>query len=918
VFLLAMPAFSSRAAASSTSGSNVKTITAGVLEFDQYCYKDKNGDYRGFDVEYAEKVGQYMNCRVKIVAFDSIKKACTALNSGKIQMLVDFIKTDERQSEFTFTNNSLINISSSVYVRNDYYKVQYNKWSDLNNKKVGVAKDSAVYVLFKKSCESYGVNPVYVEFENASQIDKALAKGKIDAAATETMTPGGFKSVLHFAPVDSYMMLKKGNTTLKNEIDGAVDNLVTDNPNYARNLYNKYFKVSTSTGVALNSAEKAYIKSHPSAKVAIIKSAAPFTYYKNGKAKGVLPSYYKILGKKTGIDFKMVPYDSYTGALAAVKSGKADILGYYFGDIVLSTGEGLTITDPYTTLNCVMVTQKGNRKIAKSAAVTTRSKGILKVLVAGNGISLKSYGSVEDCYSALEDNNVDSIICTVPAATWLINQHGNSRIAMSSMSGINIDMCGALNENDTMLRTIINRAAATSGEDMTRIITQLTAERDGNLQTLIETMPIKWLILFLAILIALIVLLVIAMLGLSRRQHENEALEKERTEAKHREMQVAADQAANEEKNRFFSTIGHDMRTPLNAIIGYSTLAQEKNTSDDVREDLEKINTSGKLLLDLINDTLVISKLNSGKMELKLSHVNIDDMIEEVLVPVREFADSKDIELTVLNETKNCNLLMDRLNVQKIILNLLTNAIKYTGEGGHVKFSITDRGSEEAYADIKFVIEDDGIGIDPKFMRNLFEPFAQADSSGKAGGTGLGLSIVKRLVDMMNGTVKCDSTEGKGSKFTVQLRFDIVAAADAHESVHETASIEKLIGKKILLCEDNEINRELACELLKSRGMTVITAANGKLGVEAFESSKQGEISAILMDIRMPVMNGYDAAKTIHSLDREDAHDIPIIPLTAEAFEDDMEKCSAAGMIGHLSKPMDPEKLYKALSVVIK
>jgi len=902
--------------------SSVKTIKAGVLEFDQYCYKDKNGNYRGFDVEYAEKIGQYMNCRIKIVPFDSINKANSALKAGRIQMLVDFIKTDERKAEFTFTGNSLINISNSVYVRNNYDKIEYNNWSDLNNKRIGVVKDSAVRLLFKERCEAHDIQPVFVEFDNTSQIDKALEKGKIDGAATETITPAGFKPVLHFAPIDSYMMVKKGNTVLKNEIDGAVDNLITDNPDYARNLYNKYFKASSGSGVALSNNEKAYVKSHPAAKVAIISSAAPFSYYKKGRAKGIMPSYYKILGKKIGINFKMVKYDSYKDALNAVRTGKADVLGYYFGDIVLSSDEGLAITDPYESLNCVMVTQKGNEKAAvKSAAVTTRTKDILEVLLAENhdNIKLKSYGSINDCYSALDNGKAGSIICTVPAATWLVNQHGNNRISMSAMTGINIDLCGAMSEDKSMLRTIINKGAAASGEDISRIIIQTTAERDGNLQTLIETMPAKWMILFLSVLIALILWLTIAMLSLRRRQRENEALEKERAAARQREMQVAADKSANEEKNRFFSTIGHDMRTPLNAIIGYSTLAQDKNTSEDVKDDLKKICTSGKLLLELINDTLVISRLNSGKTELKMSNVNIDEVIEEVMVPVREFARAKDIELKVSNEAGNSTLLMDRLNIQKILLNLLTNAIKYTAEGGHVKLTVTDSISENIYSDTRFVIEDDGIGIDPEFMKKLFEPFAQADSDGKAGGTGLGLSIVKRLVDIMGGKIRCDSTKGKGTKFTVYLRFRIADDAVAGErNEQEHVSFEDLRGKKILLCEDNNINRDLACELLQRQGMEVTAAVNGKLAVEAFKASRIGEFAAILMDIRMPVMDGYEASKTIHSLDREDAPDIPIIPLTAEAFDDDMEKCREAGMTGYLSKPMDAEKLYEAIAKAIK
>jgi len=381
-----------------------------------------------------------------------------------------------------------------------------------------------------------------------------------------------------------------------------------------------------------------------------------------------------------------------------------------------------------------------------------------------------------------------------------------------------------------------------------------------------------------------------------------------------RETAVAA-------KDKFFSDISHDMRTPLNAVIGFSTLAlRPQATAQEKDSCLAKIQTSGKLLLDLINDTLSISKMDNGKLELHKAPVSLEEIGTSIMGPIGAIAAQKDVIL-ILDESgcRHRMLLADKLSVQKIFLNLLNNAVKFTPAGGRVWITVKDEPAGAKDAALTVEIRDEGIGIGREFLPRIFEPFAQEGREGYKGtGTGLGLSIVKRLVDLMDGTITVASEVGRGTAFTVRLplkessvRIENGPAETKHGAVQD------LSGKKVLLCEDNELNREIASALLKDLGIETSEAENGQIGVELFTASKPREYAAILMDLRMPVMDGYTATRAIRALPRPDAKIIPIIAMTADAYPEDVGKCLSAGMNSHLAKPIDPDALRCTLGKFI-
>jgi CheY-like chemotaxis protein len=357
------------------------------------------------------------------------------------------------------------------------------------------------------------------------------------------------------------------------------------------------------------------------------------------------------------------------------------------------------------------------------------------------------------------------------------------------------------------------------------------------------------------------------------------------------------------------------MRTPLNAVIGFSDLAEDEDDPGRRNEYIAKIRTSGQLLNSLIDDTLTLSKANSGKFELHPEPIATEKVGKVIIETIRFAAEKKNITLSVDKSGYRPSVIFaDKLYLQKLFLNILSNAVKYTSPGGHVWIVIWDEPKDSGDPTLCFSIRDDGIGISAEFLPHIFEPFSQEKRPGyESVGTGLGLSIVKQLVDLMGGTIEVHSEIDIGTEFIVRLQFREASGGPA--KTEETISLPAadLNGRRILLCEDNELNREIAVTLLTKHDMIVETAANGQEGVRMFLASEQGAFDAILMDLRMPVMDGITAAKTIRELDRKDARTVPIIAMTADAFADDVQRCLAAGMNGHLAKPIDPKKLFQTL-----
>ena len=383
---------------------------------------------------------------------------------------------------------------------------------------------------------------------------------------------------------------------------------------------------------------------------------------------------------------------------------------------------------------------------------------------------------------------------------------------------------------------------------------------------------------------------------------------------------LATARKANESKSDFIANVSHDMRTPLNAILGYDRLALEAD-SDEVRLDyLRKIGEAGSTLLTLINDTLDLQKIENGVTKLHLQPVNCQTITAGILTAVQPMMDAKQIHFAFDNINSICaTIRADAVRVEEIFINLLSNAVKFTPVDGKILLLMECEKETKRELRLKLTVRDTGVGISPAFISKIYEPFTQerTETTVGIGGSGLGLSIVKRLIDLMHGRIEVQSELGKGTTFTVYLSFNKVKNCIEEA---QTVSVDptQLKGKTVLLCEDNEMNREIATAILEQSGMSVIPAANGEEGVSRFIESGSGTISAVLMDIRMPVMDGYAASRAIRVSNHPEARTIPIIALSADAYTDDVKKAQACGMNRHLSKPIDRKLLLRTLQVEIQ
>lgn len=390
----------------------------------------------------------------------------------------------------------------------------------------------------------------------------------------------------------------------------------------------------------------------------------------------------------------------------------------------------------------------------------------------------------------------------------------------------------------------------------------------------------------------------------------------EEEEKKREQLQKAVEEAqkANQAKSDFLSRMSHDMRTPMNGIIGLSNLAMDMDSVSELKEYMLKINASGEQLLGLINDTLDVSRIENGKLSYHPEYIAAEKLLMEVVASTQIIADQKGVHFSVQKEGfRQTRIYTDVVKITKIFINLLSNAVKFTPHGGNVIFFLKRLGEEDGKAHYLISVKDDGIGMSKEFQKHMFEPFQQerTDYSTNVTGTGLGTTIVKSLVDFLGGRIEVESELEKGTEVKVWIDFQL--AGEEMQNIQEK-EIKPVKGiHRILLAEDHPINAEIAEKLLQKENYIVELARNGRECADMFRESDIGYYEFILMDIRMPVMDGIEATKLIRTYGREDARTIPIIAMTANAYTEDVQKCLEVGMNGHLAKPIKPEKLYEAL-----
>jgi signal transduction histidine kinase len=900
-----------------------ETIAFGILPCAGYAQQDSQGIWSGVDVETIENIAQRASLTIDLVPFYSYSEMETGMAAGTIDVGSDTSKTDEREKKYLFSAYEQGNTSPALFTRLDEDRFTYGDIDQLKTMTIGYEVGSVAVDKFKAYCQDYDFTPTMKSYDSRTQLYQALDNKEVDAVTSGESYLPGYQTLLKFSPQSYYFVFNSDRTDLKKKVDAAMAQIYVENPLYEEDLLKRYGLLDSNTSVALTKEEKKYVADHPSSQVAVLAGDEPYYSKVKNADKGVLPDYYKSLSSVLGMSFTFKVYETQKEAIASLNDGSSQILGMYSNSLPYAYKDSLRLTRSYTTVSTVMITRAGFEISAiKTIALKERSKdAVLQNLgkMNTNDITYVTAPTAAQCFERLKKKTADAVIIGQPSASYLVNQTNSSAYSISPLATTSLELDGAVAMDNSILCSLLNKGIQKTTYAVNGIIASNTLSETTFL-TSVARLPTGLIVGVGLLLFALVVGLTVTLVLLIKRQKEKVSVMAQAAQNEQEQIRIEEEAKTSEAKNQFFSDISHDMRTPLNAVIGFSSLAKNPNLTVEEKDAyLEKIQSSGNLLLDLINDTLTMSKLNSGKYVLTPKPIDTNRVLEAVLVPIQEASKEKGITLTVTNTARKRMILADEMNLRKIYLNLMTNAVKYTPKGGHIVIRQEDDPVGAKNPALVLVIQDDGIGMSEDFQRHMYEPFSQEKRPGyDAEGTGLGLSIVKQIVDLMGGTIAVKSVKNQGTTFT--LRFVFEPAPEALPKKASSASLENddsLSGRKILLCEDNSLNQEIAVALLAKGKMQVTTAKNGQEGLEAFKASKPHEYSAILMDVRMPVMDGLEATKAIRQLSRPDALSIPILAMTADAFEEDIQKCLDAGMNGHIAKPVQPQVLYSELRRVL-
>lgn len=900
-----------------------RTIKVGVLNNTTYAYQDEDGVWRGRDVECMIAIAEKAGFNLKFIDSSDDPDFMGSLDKGTYDILTDIVQTQERKEKYLFTDEAIGSGINSISVRDEDSRWDYGNIEQVSKMKIGVLSTYANNKDFRDWCTKHEITPNIIEYSNLTQMLQALSNKEIDGAVHSTPfdeeNRTKYRTIMTFLPEPYYFVFRGSDVELKNAVDEALAQILSANPDYLVDLKNKYDTQFEFNNLPFSSSESEYIAAHPILKVAVIANDEPYyTSNSKGAVTGIIPDYYDLIAKKMGCEFQYVEYTNSQEATNAVSKGEVDILGMFRSGLITAYQNGISLTDRISSITHILLIKAGkNSTDINIIAMKERSLDGIRDAVTKEypNAQLKEYVTAADCYTAMQNGEADAALMGMPSASWVINQVNSNGYSVIPISNVVSEVCAGVRSDNQTLCSIMNKCIAATKGSFSGIVTKDTLT-DNDWQAVISRIPPTLIIATVSILLFLVIGLVWAMINLRKRQKERAALQNEQAEMKLQKIQVESMRANAEARNQFFANISHDMRTPLNAIMGFLNLAKKDSlTSSQRNEYLDKAEQSSSLLLDLINDTLTVSKMSSGKMVLHKEVCRTTDLVNAVVTPMKEAAEKKKISLIVdVFQMEDCYILADKLNVEKIILNLLSNAVKYTPEGGHIWYTVTGAREKEKQIDFTVTIRDDGIGISDSFIDHIFEPFAQEKRPGyETVGTGLGLSIVKQLVDLMGGTISVSSKQNKGTIFNINLSFEEADVMNQSPgSISKFRQVE-LSGKKVLLCEDNVMNQEIAVAILSEQGLQIDCAGNGKQALKKFQSEPEGTYQLILMDLRMPVMDGYEATRQIRALDRQDAKQIPIVAMTADAFSDDIQKCFEAGMNAHVAKPVNPQKLIETI-----
>ncbi|WP_308562522.1 ATP-binding protein [uncultured Faecalibacterium sp.] len=894
----------------------VKVVRVGSFE-DTFNYCNEKGARKGYGYELLETLSGYTGWQFEYVTCDW-SDCFEKLENGEIDIMGGISYTEDRAEEMLFSDEPMGEEKYYLYADLSCADISASDVKTLDGKKIGVVMGTEPEVMLTEWEEKHGIKTQHVNISNNEDVKQKLANHEIDCFVSleeSYWAELGISTITRVGKSSIYYVLNKDRSDLKEELDNAMHALDEEAPFYTADLCKKYFSLGYKP--ILTGEEKAWLKEHGAIRMGFLTSDSGVSTYDpaTGEITGTIIDYIQFAADCLGnqeLEFQLVGYDDKETELNALKSGEIDMIFHFDQSPNLAEEYRVARTNTTWTANMMVVTNQ---------QLFTENK-VNRVAVPQNKISLTRYiafyypqweivdcDTQEDAIKLVKDGQADCFIIGVGSEAKYSKNHGFYSVPLPNPA----NSCFAVKSGNRSLLSILNKTLKAMPANMltSSLAMHKSSARKVTLSDFIKD-NFFMVLLVSSIVVAVVLLMILKLLQKARKAEAAAKKAANDTQELNAKLQVAVEKAesANRAKSTFLFNMSHDIRTPMNAIIGYADLAS-RHLDDPAKLEkyMENIQVCGQNLLMLLNNVLDLARIENDKTEMEYSVSDVDKDFRNCIAMFQNQADSKGQMLTVTTQLQYPYIYVDIPHLTEVCTNLVSNAVKYTGAGGTIRCDITQKpGEKEGWCNTVITVADNGIGMSQEFQKHIFEPFERERTStvSKVEGSGIGMGIVKKLVGLMSGTVEVESKIGVGSTFTVTIPSRIASQEKIQAKRETTPSDEKsLCGVKILLTEDNDLNAEIATELLQEEGCTVDRAKDGVECVDMLEKAANGTYRLILMDIQMPVMNGYDAAKKIRRMDDPQKADIPIIAMTANAFSEDKQAALDAGMNDHVAKPIN-------------
>lgn len=870
---------------------------------------------RGYCYEYYQRIAPYANWKYEYV-YGSFQELYEAFLRGEIDVFAGLSRTGSRAARFLYPDLPMGKVGYVFFKRSADSSVTENPAS-FNGKHVGTVA-GIVESRLREFLEERRIRAEIHVYKDTAAAVSALQDGAVDVILSETskvaVAHHGLESFISGGDEDFYLCVAAGRKDLLQDLNRAQNELLLAMPMLSRQLNDKYLRRSSIT-VNLTPGEKRWAEEHRTLRVGIHRNYMPFSGVDSqgraaGVVKNIMPEMLKLLGLDDKLSVIYKSYDNFSDMAEGLHRGEVDTIFPVFSGVWIAEQYGLNGSADVTSvrLDFVFAGEYTKEKEKRVAVV----RGNYMQLAVSRSIypeaEIVFYDTVEECLDAVSSGVAGGTLLNGTRTYHLLRQ-GKYKLLNVSPTSSGSELVFGVASGSADLLNLINRGIGVLEDDYVTVNLR-NYEREMYEYTLADFfLEYLYLVIFVLSLIALLSLTVAFM-------HIKAA----KTEKRNHDVLRQALRRAREgsrAKTNFLFNMSHDIRTPMNAILGFTELLRKNRDKPEMVDDyVAKIQSSGDFLLSLINNVLEMARIESGQETLNEEPVSLHELFMDIRAVFEASLRAKNLTLQINVQVEHDSNYLDATKIRQIFLNLLSNAVKYTPAGGNIWLEIEELPSDrQGYGKFQIVIRDTGIGMSEKYLPYIFDEFSRARNTteSKINGTGLGMPIVKKLVDMMDGTISVESEAGRGTAFTIVVSFR--TAAVRHEEKEQKAEQEADIsGSRILLAEDNDLNAEIATYLLSELGCLVERACDGAECVAMLEQSAPGYYALILMDVQMPNMNGLQATEAVRGMADGQKAATPIIAITANAFEEDKKMCLRAGMNDHLAKPVDVGAMVKMLA----